>query len=350
MRSLAIFLLSLGFIARGEMVTVTPILSTPEAPRYFQWAQRAIENAREEILVMLSDCRRYSPGSQANALLDALAEAARRGVAVRVLLERKDEIPQETAAAFSFLRDNGVEVRGDDPEITLHAKLLILDRIEVVVGSTPWTYNGLFKSVQVDLAVRSAPVAEVFRRFFELIWEGEYRVESVLGAAQGPALLPLPEFPEGEALHLGLAAKMLGEAQREVVLGIYMLRRYLWDSPVNRLTEALIAAAANGVRVRVLLEGGEDWMEPDFGHAAREVATYLLLHGVDVRFDPPNSTLHAKFLVVDGEDVLISSANWAYYSLIKNIEAGVALQDTPALGSILERFFAALWARARPLP
>ncbi len=350
MRSPAIFFLFLGLIALGEPVSVTPILSIPQVPRYFEWVLGAIENAEEEILIMLSDCRRYARPSRVNTLLDALAEAAGRGVQVKVLLERRDEIPPEEEAAFAYLEKNGIEVRWDDPESTLHAKLLVFDRTEVVLGSTPWTYNGLFESVQVDFAVRSPTAAQTFRRFFGFLWEGRYRVEPRLGEAKAPALILLPEFPEGEALHLEVAARLLEEAQKEIDLCLYMLRRYPWDSPVNRLTDALISAAARGVRVRVLLEGGESWMEPDFASDAREVATYLLLHGVEARFDPPGSTLHAKFLVVDGEDLLVSSANWAYYSLIKNVEAGVALLGTPALGSILADFFEALWAQARPLP
>lgn len=347
---LAIFLLFLGLIVQGEPVSVTPILSTPQAPRYFRWVLGAIEAAEGEILVMLSDCRRYAPPSGANALLDALVEAVGRGVEVKVLLERKDEVPPEEEAAFTYLAENGIEVRWDDPEITLHAKLLVFDRTEVILGSTPWTYNGLFRSVQVDLAVHSPTAAEVFRRFFGFLWEGRYRVETEMGRVSSPAFIPLPEFPEGEALHLEVAARLLDGAQEEVDLCLYMLRRYPWESPVNRLTDALVSAATRGVRVRVLLEGGETWMEPEFVTEAREVATYLLLHGVEVRFDPPNSTLHAKFLVVDGEDLLVSSANWAYYSLIKNVEAGVAFLGTPAVAAVLGDFFEALWGRAHPLP
>ncbi len=346
----AILLLSLGLAVLGEVVEITPILTTPETPRYFHWALEAIARAGREISAMLSDCRRYYPGSKVNLLLDALTEARKRGVSVRVILEGREGLAPEVEAAFSFLSENGVDVRWDDPEINLHAKLLILDGAEVLLGSSPWTYNGLFGSVQVDLAVRSPTLAATFERFFELVWKGKFRLTEELDEARPPALIPVPELPQGRLLHLEVASQLIGEAQVGVELALYMLRRYPWDSPVNELTDALVAAAHRGVKVRVLLEGGEGWMESEFIQGAREVATYLLLHGVEVRLDPPGPTLHAKFLVVDGEDVLVSSANWAYYSLVKNVEAGLAFLKVPDLAESLTRFFEHLWARARPLP
>ena len=352
MRSLAILCLAFGAIAWGEVVELTPILTTPEDPGYFRRALRAIRDAREEILVMLSDCRRYPWGSPANALTDALADARSRGVAVRVLIERGEEPAPETEAAFAYLAARGIEVRWDDPGVTLHAKLLLIDGELTLLGSSPWTYNGLFGSVQVDMLVRSRGVAGTFREFFGLVWEGRLDVEVETERAGIPALVPVPEFPQGEATHLALAGELLADAEARIDLALYKLRYYPQypTSPSNELVAGLVAAAARGTRVRVLLEGGEGRGDPYFVGETREVATYLLLHGVEVRFDPPDSTLHAKLLVVDGEDLLISSANWSYYSLARNVEAGIALIGVPSLGTVFGRFFDSLWDNARALP
>ncbi len=352
MRIFAISCLFLGACALGEIVEITPILTTPADPRYFHRALEAIRNARAEILVMLSDCRRYPWDSPANALTGALADARARGVAVRVLLERGEGIAPETEAAFAYLVGKGIEVRWDDPDVSLHAKLLLVDGELALIGSSPWTYNGLFGSVQIDLLVRSRDVVRTFGEFFRLVWEGRLDATVRTGSAESPALIPLPELPEGEASHLTTALELLAGAEARVDLALYALRHYPQypTSPSNELVSGLVDAAARGARVRVLLEGGEAYMDPRFAGEAREVATYLLLHGVDVRFDPPGTTLHAKLLLVDTEDVLVSSANWSYYSLARNVEAGVALTGVPALGEVLGRFFDFLWEDARVLP
>ncbi|MGY4707862.1 phospholipase D-like domain-containing protein [Candidatus Bipolaricaulota sp. J31] len=341
-----------GALAWGAIVELTPILTTPADPRYFHRALRALQGAREEILVMLSDCRRYPWESPVNALTDALVDAGARGVAVRVLIERGKEPAPETEAAFAYLAGRGIEVRWDDPGVTLHAKLLLIDGELTLLGSSPWTYNGLFGSVQIDLLVRSQDVARTFREFFGLVWDGCLDVEVEMERPRPPSLIPVPELPEREATHLALAGELLAGAEARVDLALYKLRHYPQypASPSNELVAGLVAAASRGARVRVLLEGGEGHGDPYFTGEARKVATYLLLHGVEVRFDPPDSTLHAKLLLVDGEDLLISSANWSYYSLARNVEAGIALTGVPSLGEILGRFFDSLWVDARVLP
>ncbi|HID09068.1 TPA: hypothetical protein EYP13_02465, partial [Candidatus Micrarchaeota archaeon] len=299
MRKLAIVLLFLGRLASGETVEIIPILTAPERPVYLHVVLEEIKEASREILVMLSDCRRYVQKSPANSLTDALVEARERGITVRVIIESDGTPRPDTQRAFSFLKENGVEVRWDSPETVLHTKLLIIDRMTVIVGSTPWTYNALFGSYQADLLIRSRSVAEAFLRLFELVWEGKLEAEERVGEVPPPALIPLPELPRGKLLHLETALKLIEEAEEEVLLAMYQFRRYPQypRSPSNLLVEALLNASARGARVRVILEGGEGSPDPDFARESRDIATYLLLHGIKVAFDPPRDTMHAKLLI-----------------------------------------------------
>lgn len=339
------FLLCLRLLAVG--VGITPLFSLPGEPVYYREVLRALEEAQEEILVMLSDCRFYPEGSPVNGLLEALARAHRQGVTVRVLLEDHGIPDPETEAAYRFLEGEGVEVRWDSPDVTLHAKLLVLDHRYVVVGSSPWTYNALFKSVQADLLIEEGDVAGTFAGFFRLIWEGRFKGRVEVMAPEPPALIPLPELP-GAELHHHWALRLLEGATRSISLALYKLGYYPQypTSPSNELIAALLDAAARGVLVRVLLEGGEDYADLEFAREARKTATYLRLNGVRVRFDPTGETLHAKLLVVDGEDIMVSSANWSYYSLARNVEAGVVILGAPELGELSQRFFLHLWHRA----
>ena len=351
MRSLAMCCLLLGCLAWGETVEITPILTAPGDPVYLKVALGEIERASQEIRVMLSDCRRYGGESPANSLTDALAEARERGLEVKVIIETDGNPAPETRDAFAFLREKGVEVRWDTPETTLHTKLLVIDWGTVIVGSTPWTYNALFGSYQADLLIRSREAAEAFLELFDLVWQGKLGAEERLGEVSPPALIPIPELPQGNLVHLEVALGLLGGAEEEVLLALYQLRRYprYPDSPSNRLVDAILDAASRGVEVKVLLEGGEGNPDPRFARETRDIAAYLLLHGVEVALDPPGDTMHAKLLVVDGGDLMVSSANWSYYSLVRNVEAGAAILGVPPLASIARGFFRAAWEEAIPL-
>lgn len=348
MRRGAILASLLFFWALGHGFPVVPLITQPGHPTYLSYVPSLLAAAQEEVLVALSDLRLYQEGGT-QPLLDGLVEAAQRGLEVRVLFERRgDRGPTgEQLAAFQYLSRRGVETRWDDPEVTLHAKFLVIDRRVLVVGSSHWTYSALTDSVQVDLVLHCPGLAALAADFFELLWVGGLDARPVLADPPWPAhgVLALLELPEA-GLHMKAIPPILARAQAGIDLLLYRFSYYPQypESPSNTLVEALLEAVRRGVRVRVLLEGGEDF--PELSEANRLVGAYLSLSGVQVRFDPPGETMHAKCLIVDGRDVVVSSANWSYYSLAKNVEAGVALLDATPLAEELKTTFESLWESA----
>ncbi|MCR4391317.1 MAG: phospholipase D-like domain-containing protein [Candidatus Acetothermia bacterium] len=350
MNRVAIVVLVLAWTGAMWAMPVAPLVTRPGQPAYVDLVLELIASAEEEIQIALSDMRLYGNGATL-PLLDALVAAAGRGVRVRVLVERREGEPyREQEAAVAYLRDRGVEVAGDDPEVTLHAKFLVVDGRWAVIGSTHWTWSALERSVQVDLAVDSPELAAFLAVFFDLLWDGRLRARPRLSEPPWPepALVPLFDLPEGN-LHASVIPELIARAARRVDVLLYRLVYYpqFADSPANRIVDALCAAAARGVQVRVLLEGGEDF--PDLAQENRLSAAYLTTCGAAVRFDPPGTTLHAKCLIVDERDVMVTSANWSYYSLARNVEAGLALLGVPELGRPLTLMFEELWTTGRPL-
>ena len=55
-----------------------------------------------------------------------------------------------------------------------------------------------------------------------------------------------------------------------------------------------------------------------------------LLHNRVRPDDPPYSSMHAKCLLVDAMDVLVTAANFTFHGLHGNIEIGVRLGGAPA--------------------
>ena len=75
--------------------------------------------------------------------------------------------------AARYLSDHGVGVRMDDPKITTHAKLVLIDHRTTILGSTNWNYYSLAKNNETDIALICYPgVAAPYEAFFETLWKG----------------------------------------------------------------------------------------------------------------------------------------------------------------------------------
>lgn len=344
----AFLLLFLGFGA--QPFSVLPLWSTPTHPLYLQTVPALLSGAEEEVLVALSDMRAYSDGTT-EPFLSALTDAAARGVQVYVLMERSTRpFFPEQEAALEKLRRAGVQVGEDSPDITLHAKFIVIDKQWVIVGSTHWTKTALTGSVQVDLVLQDPELGALFRRFFFYLWEGRVDTKTHLPPPPWPepSLVPLLDFPEAKTTFVAID-EVLRRAESEIFLLLYQVTLYPQypESPSTLLLRALAGAAQRGLRVRVLLEGGEG--DPSLGETNRLSGAWLAAHGVEVRFDPTPITMHAKCLMVDNHHFLVSSANWNYSSLVKNAETGVLLLGVPQLAQLFSFWFAELWELSRPL-
>lgn len=130
---------------------------------YHTTALRLIAAARVRVSVVLYVARLDQDGPVAH-LVEALSDAARRGVSVRVVLDRgrdwrtgaPDEKNTEIAAR---LRHSGVRVVLDEEERTTHAKVLVIDDRHVVVGSHNWTRSALAANREWSLLIDDPEVA-----------------------------------------------------------------------------------------------------------------------------------------------------------------------------------------------
>ncbi|MBI5926985.1 MAG: cardiolipin synthase ClsB [Aquabacterium sp.] len=94
--------------------------------------------------------------------------------------------------------------------------------------------------------------------------------------------------------------------------------------PRRAIRLALRAAAARGVRVRLLLQGKLDFQIA--GLAARVLYGELQQYGVRI-FEYQPAFLHAKVLCVDDEWATVGSSNLDPLSLVLNLEANLIIKD-----------------------
>lgn len=271
---------------------------------------------------------------------DALIAKARSGVRVRLLY---DWLGSLGATPFYFwwrLRKAGIEVRAfnrpriDSPLGWLsrdHRKMLAVDgRVAFVTGlcvGDAWTGNPA-KNVEpwrdTGVELRGPAVADV-EAAFASVW-----------ATTGTPL------PENERVHPNALAPAGNVPLRVIATepataGMFRLdhlvatlvRKRLWITdayfvPTPPYVQALIAAANDGVDVRLLLPGGSDL--PLVKPLTQAGYRTLLEGGVRI-FEWNGSMVHAKTAVADGQWTRVGSSNVNVQSWLGNWELDVAIED-----------------------
>jgi cardiolipin synthase len=280
---------------------------------------------------------------------DALVERARAGVRVRVVYDWLGAVGATPRAFWYRLEDAGVEVRAFNPPTLWrplawmardHRKMLAVDgRVAFVsglcVGETwvgtpptpPWRDTGV--------EILGPAVADVHAEFAE-VW-------SVLGEP-----LPPEECPDRSAMARcgDVALRVIGSrpgatsVMRLDALVASLARERLWITDayfvgVPGYVQALTAAAADGVDVRLLVPGESDlpWVRA-FSRAGYRG---LLSGGVRV-FEWNGSMVHAKTAVADGRWARVGSSDLNLQSWIGNWELDVTIEDR-GFGAAMERLF-----------
>jgi phosphatidylserine/phosphatidylglycerophosphate/cardiolipin synthase-like enzyme len=330
---------------------IWPLIGRETPCVYCDVAAAAFGEASASIDVLLS-----SLDAEDDPVVDALVGASARGVPVRVLLDQSDfepSITERNARAVAFLVSQGIDARLDDAATTTHAKLAIVDRATVFVGSTNWNHYALFEHRQADVRIDDERVGAAFGDFFERLWANPsaplgLTFDHVEVPLDGPTLVALPDAGQS-TLYGSFVLDLLAHATTSVHAALYRVSVYpqFKDSATSALVDGLIQAAGRGLEVRVLMDDCSFYA--DSAEANLESAIFLYQNGLDVRLDDPDVTTHAKLLVVDGETVVLGSTNWNYYSVERNIEANVALVRMPDVASVFESYFASLWAEGRPI-
>lgn len=129
---------------------------------------------------------------------------------------------------------------------------------------------------------------------------------------------------------------LIDGAAVSVDAAIYELRR-------ARLTDALLAAASRGIRVRVVADDEQSDGEPADGLQYER----LRAAGIPVRSDRKRGSLqHNKFMVVDGERVWTGSVNWTDSGMTYNQENALELRS-PQIAAAYRREFEEMFVAGR---
>jgi phosphatidylserine/phosphatidylglycerophosphate/cardiolipin synthase-like enzyme len=239
-------------------------------------------------------------------LRDALINAHRRGVAVRMVMESDNLDAPEVGDP----RSAAIPIAADRREYLMHHKFVIIDRLEVWMGSMNFTIGGAYFNDNNLLAIRSSHLARDFIREFE-----EMYIEDCFGALSR-ADTPYPSVKiDGTFVEVyfapedGVAERVI-ELIRQAEKSIYFMA---FSFTSDAIASAMIERAQAGVEVRGLM---------DASGAASVGSEYSRLHqaGVDVRNVEGDGRMHHKVIVVDEEVVITGSYNFTRSAEVQNDE------------------------------
>ena len=320
----------------GDVLVTGGVLAVNNV-QYLPRATQMIQEAQERIVVVHFEC---NTDTTVAGLTDELLNAQGRGVAVQVLLENEVE---DNTACVEKLTAGGIEARLDTPSLYTHAKLLVVDRQQVLLGSTNWSWKSMLENNETNVWVDNPTIAGFFEDYGKSLFEHPDQVP----------VLPRQQWEEGGVVttlmdgdYFDQAVNRIHNADTRVYLLLYALNlddKYP-DSNIYALVDALIAASKRGVDVQIILERSDynEWLN----EMNSKAAAALMAQCVPVRFDPDTTITHAKMLVVDDE-VLIHSNNWGYGGLHLYHEIGLVLDDSAAVGDFVD-YFQTRWQEATP--
>ncbi|HTP97040.1 MAG TPA: cardiolipin synthase ClsB [Burkholderiales bacterium] len=347
-----------------ELVPGNRVTLLRSGAEYFPALEAAIDRARHEVYL---ETYIFEDDATGRRIAQALVRAARRGAAVRLLIDgfgSKDA----SGVMLSELALAGVAVMKYRPEVSpwrfarhrlrrLHRKLATIDIGCAFVGGiniiddmhTPGQTPPRF-----DFAVRvEGPlVAEIVRAVHRL-WSLVSWAQLSRHGARIPRRVAVPP-PCGNQRaaflirdnfrHRRDIEQAYLEAIENARTEVLIANAYFF--PGVNFRRALAEAVARGVRVVLLLQGRVEYVL--LHYASRALYGSLLDAGVEI-FEYHKSFLHAKVAVIDRRWATVGSSNIDPFSLLLAREANVVLDDVEFAGELRRSLQEAIAHGARPV-
>jgi cardiolipin synthase A/B len=280
-----------------------------------------------------------------HTVADALIAAAERGAQVFLLYDYIGCL-NTPAAFFKRLIKGGVSCCAFNPppfsrglawfDKRDHRKVAIIDGWRAFTGgiNIADVYSGMGTEStswrDVGIKIEGAAVLELLR-LFRVFWQEE------LGEIPEGCDPCTPPAVEGEATVMIVNGgphherSFIRSAFRVAIAGasdsVTIASPYFIPGP--RVLRSLLRAAGRGVRVRLLLPHKSD--VPLVRLVSRTYYAPLLKSGIEI-YELDSAVLHAKVLLIDGNWVMVGSANLDQRSFHRNYELNVVV-DSPEFGA-----------------
>lgn len=315
-----------------------------DGPRqHYRWLQNGRQFLRR-LLAVIGRARRsvrmefyiFAPDHAGHTVCEALIEAARRGVEVRVLVDAlgSDGLPP---GFWTPLVSAGGQVREFNPvelrrlPIRDHRKLVVIDGEHAGVGgfnvATEYAGDGVTHGwADAGLAI-TGPVAAVLAGEFDRMWRiAEKPQQWFARIRRGQRPPAIPVAPDLEVLLSGpgrFASAFQLRLREDFATARQIRIASAYFLPTLRQRKLLRTAARRGASVQIVVPGRSDVALSQ--RAARHLYAGLLRAGVELyEYDP--QVMHTKLVITD-RTVYVGSSNLDTRSLHINYELMLRIAD-----------------------
>lgn len=330
-----------------------------------------IRNTREVWLEVINEAKSsldietfyisHKDGEPLGEILQAIVDAAKRGVKVRIISDSKfyktypqnlDELKKEQNIAVRIINFN--QVAGG----IMHAKYFIIDGKITFLGSQNFDWRAMKHVHEIGVVLRNEQLSTAYLHVFNMDWDYcESRDRSAalsrysgIDAAfpvavqltKGVSLKVTPTFnptgfiPDEKYWDEQAIVRLIDGASKEICIQVLSYNAVGHDRKTyyEVLELALRRAAARGVKVKLI---ASDWStsKPKIDY----LKSLTVVPNIDVKITtiPVHSSgfitfarvEHCKYMVVDNAAVWVGTSNWEKDYFYNSRNVGVVIEGAP---------------------
>jgi phosphatidylserine/phosphatidylglycerophosphate/cardiolipin synthase-like enzyme len=278
------------------------------------------------------------------SVVNALVDAKKRGVAVRVVtdetngtqtLKASDSPSGEEEDTLKTFADAGIPVvDGGRSNGLMHNKIIIVDGATLFMGSWNMSYNDTFRNDNNLLKITDKTlIANYQAKFNELFVDKRFGTKAKVGA-QTPQVtidgVPVANYfsPVDEVVDK-LVAEMNG-AQHSIKFMMFTFTQ-------KDITNAMIARSKAGVQVEGVIENR--------GASQGSAPAFYCAH-VPAKLDGNKYTMHHKVVIIDDKTVITGSFNFTQTANDAN-DDNVLIINSPAVATLYNQEFDKVYGQAK---
>ena len=260
-----------------------------------------------------------------NSVRNALIRAHDRGVTVRIVMESNNMDRSDVQR----LLEAGIPIRGDNQQGLMHDKFMVIDRMEVWLGSMNFTDSGAYEDNNNMIRILSTKIAENYLvEFNEMFVENKFG-DNVVAQTPNPTVTldgtrVDTYFSPDDHVLTALYNLLSGSEE-----SIYFLA---FSFTSNELGEIVRTKAEDGLDIKGVMD-----KEQVASNTGTEYDPFRQA-GLDVRIDGIDGQMHHKVFIVDEEIVVLGSYNFSRAAEERNDENILIIYNSQIAEFFLQEF------------
>ena len=294
----------------------------------------SIKQAKNRILLTTYILKTDKTGK---AFIEALSEAVRRGVDVRVLVDGIGELYSWPKASTSLVKNNVTVATFMPPSLfppniylnmRNHRKLLVIDNELAFAGGMNISDDNIAlrnksrKVSDIHFSFHGAFVNDLSKLFYDdwLLATGEQLTSEFKASDSNNGDTSCRVIPDGPGEEMDFLALTIQAVIATASESIEIMTPYFL--PSRELISSLQSATLRGIRVRIVLPEKNNLFYMHW--ANRNILSELLQLKIEIFYQAP-PFCHSKLLCIDDEYCMVGSANLDPRSLRLNYEVGIEI-------------------------